>query len=90
MVGAGGGAAAAAGSLVRSAAIYRDVSIGDRGPGGRHGVVAVAHKARWRPHSCGPYRHFCRYLECREESRRGTQECVRHNLKIHLPVVLPI
>src|ERR1039458_8314189 len=36
----------------------------------------------WRTHSCVPCRHSCRHAGVvdarRDESRRGTQECVRH------------
>src|ERR1700685_84416 len=38
----------------------------------------------WRTHSCVPRSHFCERLvqktreRCRDESRHGTQECVRH------------
>src|SRR5271157_4415437 len=37
--------------------------------------------AEWRTHSSAPRRHSCRRHtppECREESRHGTHECVRH------------
>jgi adenylosuccinate lyase len=33
----------------------------------------------WRPHSCGPCRHSAG-AGCRDESRHGTQECVRHDI----------
>jgi hypothetical protein len=38
----------------------------------------------WRTHSCVPRSHSCERLvlkpgqRCRDESRHGTQECVRH------------
>ena len=41
----------------------------------------------WRTHSCVPRRHFCRRpllqgAEASSETRRGTQECVRHGSRL--------
>jgi hypothetical protein len=42
----------------------------------------------WRTHSCVPCRHSCRHAGVvdarRDESRRGTQECVRHGSAMYI------